>query len=99
MTYFMPLRINLFITICLAAERSGANFNSIPWEVEWVESNQPLSEATPFADPLKAAYLKYAFMASSKYSLGSLAYCQNIIPAMLLSNTYSHFRRTDSSSS
>ena len=39
----------------LAAARGGTNFNSIPWEVEWVESNQPLSEARPFADPLQAA--------------------------------------------
>jgi alpha-N-acetylglucosaminidase len=39
----------------LAAASSGNSFNSIPWEVEWVESNQPLSRAEPFADPLKAA--------------------------------------------
>jgi len=39
----------------LEAARTGESFNSLAWEVEWVESTQPLSEAVPFDDPLKAA--------------------------------------------
>jgi len=30
-------------------------FNSIPWELEWVESNQPISSIEPYPDPLSAA--------------------------------------------
>ena len=35
--------------------KKGEKFNSIPWEVEWVESNRPISRIEPFPDPLNAA--------------------------------------------
>jgi hypothetical protein len=39
----------------LESLKKGEKFNSTPWEVEWVESNRPLSRIEPFPDPLSAA--------------------------------------------
>ena len=35
--------------------RKGEKFNSIPWELAWVESNRPISRVEPYPNPLNAA--------------------------------------------
>jgi alpha-N-acetylglucosaminidase len=35
--------------------KKGEKFNSIPWEVDWVENNRPVAGIEPYPDPLSSA--------------------------------------------
>ena len=39
----------------LEAAKSGERFNTVPWEVEWVDNPKPISTIEPYTDPVSAA--------------------------------------------
>ena len=48
-------RVYRFTSPNSEAAKKGEQFNSVPWEIDWVENHQPLSAADAYSDPLEEA--------------------------------------------